>query len=104
MLVHAGRRGGPVTRQAIAGVAGLQDRQRQQRQPGFLRQRCQIDILPDCAGAGVARMELAVTLKTLIEAGTGLAPDPATAPRWKARGDRRGLSNLPLLIKRKKTD
>lgn len=57
-----------------------------------------------CAGAGVARMELAVTLETLIEAGTGLAPDPAAAPRWKARGDRRGLSNLPLLIKRKKTD
>lgn len=57
-----------------------------------------------CAGAGVARMELAVTLETLIEAGTGLAPDPAAAPHWKARGDRRGLSNLPLLIKRKKTD
>lgn len=57
-----------------------------------------------CAGAGVARMELAVTLETLVEAGTELAPDPAAAPRWKTRGDRRGLSNLPLLIKRKKTD
>lgn len=57
-----------------------------------------------CAGAGVARMELAVTLETLIETGTRLALDPAAAPRWKVRGDRRGLSNLPLLIKRKKTD
>jgi cytochrome P450 len=57
-----------------------------------------------CAGAGVARMEFAVTLEALIEAGIGLALDPAVAPRWKTRGDRRGLASLPLLIERKKTD
>ena len=57
-----------------------------------------------CAGAGVARMEMAVTLETLIETGIGLALDPAAAPRWKTRGDRRGLSSLPLIIKKKTTD
>lgn len=57
-----------------------------------------------CAGAGVARMEFAVTLEALIEAGIGLALNPADAPRWKTRGDRRGLAGLPLLIERKKTD
>ncbi len=57
-----------------------------------------------CAGAGVARMEFAVTLEALIEAGIGLALDPAFAPRWKTRGDRRGLASLPLLIERRKTD
>ncbi|UDL88747.1 cytochrome P450 [Mesorhizobium sp. PAMC28654] len=57
-----------------------------------------------CAGAGVARMEFAVTLEALIEAGIGLALDAAVAPRWKTRGDRRGFANLPLLIERKKTD
>jgi hypothetical protein len=49
-------------------------------------------------------MEFAVTLKALVEAGIGLALDPALAPRWKTRGDRRGLASLPLLIERKKTD
>ena len=57
-----------------------------------------------CAGAGVARMELAVTLEAMSEAGIGLALDPATAPRWKTRGDRRGLASLPLVVKRKKSD
>ena len=57
-----------------------------------------------CAGAGVARMELAVTLEAMIEAGIDLALDPATAPRWKTRGDRRGLASLPLIVKRKKSD
>ncbi|WP_181183000.1 cytochrome P450 [Mesorhizobium sp. B3-2-1] len=57
-----------------------------------------------CAGAGVARMEFALTLEGLIEAGIGLALDPAVAPRWKTRGDRRGFATLPLLIERKKTD
>ena len=57
-----------------------------------------------CAGAGVARMELAVTLEILIEAGILLALNPAAAPRWKTRGDRRGLASLPLLIKKQKTD
>ncbi|MEI9412438.1 cytochrome P450 [Mesorhizobium salmacidum] len=38
-----------------------------------------------CAGAGVARMEFAVTLEALIEAGIGLALDPAVAPRSKTR-------------------
>ncbi|WP_027168509.1 cytochrome P450 [Mesorhizobium sp. WSM3224] len=57
-----------------------------------------------CAGAGVARMELAVALEALIETGIGLALDPGAAPRWKTRGDRRGLAKLPLLVERKKTD
>jgi cytochrome P450 len=54
-----------------------------------------------CAGAGVARMEFAVTLAALIDAGIGLSLDPAAPPRWKTRGDRRGLASLPLLIERK---
>jgi cytochrome P450 len=57
-----------------------------------------------CAGASVARMELAVVLETLVAAGVGLALDPARAPRWKTRGDRRGLASLPLIIERNKTD
>jgi len=57
-----------------------------------------------CAGAGVARMEFAVTLEALIAAGIGLALDPAAASRWKRRGDRRGFATLPLLIDRKKMD
>lgn len=57
-----------------------------------------------CAGAGVARMEFAVTLEALIEAGIGFALNPAAVPRWKTRGDRRGFATLPLLIERKKTD
>ena len=57
-----------------------------------------------CAGAGVARMEMAVALETLIETGVSLSLDPAAAPQWKTRGDRRGLSSLPLIIKKKTTD
>lgn len=57
-----------------------------------------------CAGAAVARMEMAATLQVLIESGIGLALDPAGALRWKTRGDRRGLPALPLIIKKKTTD
>jgi cytochrome P450 len=57
-----------------------------------------------CAGAAVARMELAVTLEGLIHAEIGLALDPTAAPCWKTRGDRRGLSSLPLIITKGKTD
>ena len=57
-----------------------------------------------CAGAGVARMEMAVTLETLIETGVSLSFDPAATPQWKTRGDRRGLSSLPLIIEKKTTD
>jgi cytochrome P450 len=57
-----------------------------------------------CAGAGVARMEMAVALETLIETGVSLSPDPAGAPQWKTRGDRRGLSSLPLIITKKTMD
>lgn len=56
-----------------------------------------------CAGAAVARMELTVTLETLVETGVSLAVDPAATVRAKTRGDRHGISRLPLLI-RKKTD
>ena len=56
-----------------------------------------------CAGAGVARMELAVALETLIEAGVGLSLDPAVAPRWKTRGDRRGLCQPSAHSSKKKT-
>jgi cytochrome P450 len=51
-----------------------------------------------CAGAGVARMELAVTLEALLESSIGISPDPDNHPQWKTRGDRRGLSALPLLF------
>lgn len=57
-----------------------------------------------CAGAGVARMEMAVVLETLIETGVCLALAPAAMPQWKARGDRRGLSSLPLIVTKKTTD
>jgi cytochrome P450 len=57
-----------------------------------------------CAGAGVARMEMAVALEALTETGISLAPDPAGTPHWKTRGDRRGLASLPLIIKKKTTD
>jgi len=52
-----------------------------------------------CAGANVARMEMAVTLEVLAETGAEPALDPAGMPCWKTRGDRRGLSALPLTIK-----
>ena len=54
-----------------------------------------------CAGAAVARMEVAATLRMLIETGASLAPDPDASPRWKTRGDRHGLASLPLLIGKK---
>ena len=57
-----------------------------------------------CAGAGVARMEMAVTLEALIEIGASLALDAAQPPRWKTRGDRRGLARLPLMIQTGKTN
>ncbi|WP_181179521.1 cytochrome P450 [Mesorhizobium sp. B2-7-1] len=56
-----------------------------------------------CAGAGVARMEMAVTLEMLIETGARLALDPVRQLRWKTRGDRRGLACLPLTINTGKT-
>jgi cytochrome P450 len=49
-----------------------------------------------CAGAGVARMELAATLEVLAETGIRFGHHPADRSRWKTRGDRRGLSALPL--------
>ncbi|RWG60985.1 MAG: cytochrome P450 [Mesorhizobium sp.] len=57
-----------------------------------------------CAGAGVARMEMAVTLETLIETGARLAPGSEQELRWKTRGDRRGLARLPLTIDTRKTN
>lgn len=56
-----------------------------------------------CAGAGVARMEMAATLRMLIETGVSLQPDSDASPRLKTRGDRHGLASLPLLVG-KKTD
>ena len=56
------------------------------------------------AAAGVARMEMVVALETLVETGVSLSLDPAAAPQWKTRGDRRRLSSLPLIIKKKKAD
>ena len=54
-----------------------------------------------CAGAAVARMEMAATLRMLIETGVRLQPDPDASPRLKTRGDRHGLASLPLLIGKK---
>lgn len=53
-----------------------------------------------CAGAGVARMEMTVTLQALIDAGIRLVPDPAARPRLKTRGDRHGFAELPLLARK----
>ena len=53
-----------------------------------------------CLGAPVARLELTTTLSLLARFVTALSPvvgDPAV---WKVRGDRRGLSRLPLRISR----
>lgn len=52
-----------------------------------------------CAGAGVARMEMAVTLEVLVETGIVPALDPDRSPQLKTRGDRHGFSVLPLLLK-----
>ena len=57
-----------------------------------------------CAGAGVARMEMAVTLETLIKTGATLALDAAQELGWKTRGDRRGIAHLPLIVKTRKTN
>ncbi len=51
-----------------------------------------------CAGAGVARLEMTATLEALIDGRLGLSPDPNAEPRWKTRGDRRGLACLPLTV------
>ena len=50
-----------------------------------------------CLGAPVARLEMAVTLTLLRQAVSALAPSAEDAV-WKTRGDRRGLSKLPLRI------
>lgn len=54
-----------------------------------------------CAGAAVARMEMAATLRMLVETGVSLQPDPDAPPRLKTRGDRHGLASLPLLVGKK---
>jgi cytochrome P450 len=54
-----------------------------------------------CAGAGVARMELAATLEVLAETGIRFRHHPEEQPRWKTRGDRRGLSALPIQFRRR---
>jgi cytochrome P450 len=54
-----------------------------------------------CAGASVARMEMAATLRMLIETGVSVRPDPDASPRLKTRGDRHGLASLPLLVGKK---
>jgi cytochrome P450 len=51
-----------------------------------------------CAGASVARMELRVTLSTLLELELRLQPAADQFEKWKTRGDRRGLSTLNLSI------
>ena len=53
-----------------------------------------------CAGAGVARMEMAVLLAALIEAEIGFQFDPGRPVEWKTRGDRNGLARLPVVVER----
>lgn len=69
--------------------------------------RCVLDRKPNrhltfgagphlCAGAAVARMEMAAALKALAQTGFSYALDPDRPPRWKPRGDRRGLASLHI--------
>jgi cytochrome P450 len=51
-----------------------------------------------CAGAGVAGMELEVTFEALIKLNDHLHLVADENVVWKVRGDRRGLSCLPLSI------
>jgi cytochrome P450 len=51
-----------------------------------------------CAGAPVARMEMRLVLESLIAKNVRLAPAASKPPRWKTRGDRRGLALLPLIV------
>lgn len=47
-----------------------------------------------CLGANVARLEMAIMLETFAALAPELELDPARPPRWKARGDVRGLLSL----------
>ena len=51
-----------------------------------------------CLGAPVARLELAITLREFTTRAAHLRLDPTYPAIWKTRGDRRGLSSLPVLV------
>ena len=51
-----------------------------------------------CLGAPVARLELAITLREFTTRAAHLRLDTQHPPLWKTRGDRRGLSSLPVLV------
>jgi cytochrome P450 len=53
-----------------------------------------------CLGAPVARLEMAITLTDFIRRVPDWTLAPGHAPEWKGRGDRRGLSKLPVVIRR----
>lgn len=52
-----------------------------------------------CAGAGVARMEMAAVLHALLTGGHRPALDPADIPVLKTRGDRLGFARLPAILR-----
>lgn len=51
-----------------------------------------------CLGAHVARLEMAVTLTEFLQRVPGWQLAPDSAVEWKGRGDRRGLSRLPVIL------
>jgi cytochrome P450 len=51
-----------------------------------------------CLGAPVARLEMTTTLRLLARHVSRLSPGAEAEPIWKSRGDRRGLSFLPLVV------
>jgi cytochrome P450 len=51
-----------------------------------------------CLGAPIARMEMAVTLAACARQMPSFRPASDAEPAWKLRGDRRGLSTLPVVI------
>ena len=52
-----------------------------------------------CAGAHVARLELAVALEEVVARVAELRLSERAAPTWNATGSVRGFATLPMLVR-----